>query len=581
MLFLLMLVSLHNYDTEIAYPDGFLKQDLGVCLQSLMNGTAIYGSCLFVLQGFSPNLEDPLCASFQGEILFHFLTSNRDQILVMLGSYNDTMLINFFSWHDDDSHRNLCDVSYKSGVHISVSSATSQLLASRQIMTLKVDSYNYRDCFSNDQTLDILMEKSRVVFLAQLHPSYKCSMIPMSAIIDHHLTLIYLDSSTNKLRKFLQKSIKPASSILTDALVTFHCEDECTSNYYSLVSSPFVFLYMTFNISLGNKYAILTNRLFGLRTVNYYDCFSNVRVVISTKTISVYISRTISAACPFTKTHDNVPIYSLSPELLIFGFKSPLEPARFVSPVALNLVDGKGVLVYNCSTCISMIHKGKTTLRVAEELFQSSLISDFILAMHLGGGSIDIARYLVDIVELVDWDTASVTVTSFMLMFNASNTILRENNAIGTDCTHIRLIFAPNRKIFQDIFFESIEKENITVLMPLQKQTESLFASMRCLISSSSTTATTSDLCQTIISNLNSQASMVYYQLMNNTRACGKVYPIDEIIISNIFGPNFKLYGIVLGVFFMAITFLFVCLIAVERHNSVSKPQEPQEFSNS
>ncbi|EFO64040.1 Hypothetical protein GLP15_4134 [Giardia lamblia P15] len=582
MFLLLILVSLHNQDPEIVYPDDFLKQDLGVCLQGLMNGTAIYGSCSFVLQGFSPDLENPLCASFRGEILLQFLTSNHDQILIMLDSYNDTMLIDFSSWHNCGPRCTSCDVSYKPGFHVTATSVTSQLLASRQIMVLKVDNYNYRDCFSNDQTLDVFIEKSRVVFVAQLHPSYKCSMIPMSMIVNHHLTLIYLDSSTNKLKKFLEKSIKPASSILIDTLVTFHCEGECYSNYYSLVSSPFVFLYMIFNISLGNKYAILTNRLFGLSTANYYDCFSDVRAVVSAKTVSVYISRTISTTCPFTKTHDNMPINSLSPELLISGFKSPLDPVRFTSPSALNLVDGKGVLVYNCSTCISMIHKGKTTLRVAEELFQSSLISDFVLAMHLDNGSTDMARYPVNVVELVDWDTASVTVMSFLLMFNASNTILRENSAVGTNCTHVQLIFAPNRKTFQEIFFEGIEKENITILMPLEEQAGSLYASTRCSSPVFSTTA--SDSCHTIINSLSSQNNMVYYQLMNNTRACGKIYPIDEIIISNVFGPNLKLYGIVLGVFFIAITFLFVCLIAIERYNSVNKSQnsqEPQEASNS
>lgn len=530
-----------------------------------------------MLHGFIADLDNPLCASFRGEIILRFLTTNRNPILVKLNSYNDTVPIDFSSWHNCQLYCSSCDVVYNPGFHITITTITSQILAARQLTTLTINNYNYQDCFSNDQTLDVFVENSKVVFVAQLHPSYKCSMIPMSATKEHHLTIMYLDSSDNKLKRFIQRSIKPSSSILTNTILTFNCQDDCYSNYYSLINSPFVFLYLTLNISLGNTHAVLTNRLFGLTTTRYTDCFSNIRAVVSTKSISVYISRTISTICPFNKTDDNIIISSVSPELLVSGFNQHIMPLRFSSPSALNLVDGNGVLIYDCPECISIIHKGKTTYRFSEILFQSSIISDLTLTLHLSNGSVDVIRYPVHVVEMCDWATVSVTMMSFMITFNASNTILREGSATSTDCTHVQLIFVPNRKVFQDVFLEDIEIENSTIIMPLSRRTGSLFADMKCLRSISSISV--DNICNSIIRRFNSRDNMIYYQLMQYNRPCGEIYPVDEVIISSVFGPSLKIYGVVLVVFFVIVTFLFVCLITIERYNSTIKHQEPVQGS--
>ena len=572
MLFLTILLYLAVHNSEMVYPYNFLKKDEGVCLQNLINGTAIYGSCIFTLHGFNGNLENPLCESFNGEILLYFLTTNHDQIIVKLGPYRDDFSADFSFWHDCQLPCTSCNVSYKPGTHITVTGITSQLRVVRQLTRLTIDNYNYQDCFSNDQTFEVFIENSRAVFVVQMYPSRKCSMIPSNAITEQHITLMYLDTSDNKLKKLVQESIKSTSSIFSSTVTIFTCQDECFSNYYSLLSSPFVFLYTTLSISLATKNATLTNRLFGLTTVHYNDCFSYIRVVVSGYTISAYISRTVSTVCPFNETHEKVPIHSVSPEILIFGFRQQLEPTRFASPHALNLVDGKGVLVYDCSTCISMIRKGKTTPRNTDVLFQTSLMSDLALTLHLGSGSIDILRYPVKLVEMADWDTTYVTVMSFMLTFNASNTMLRDSSATSTNCTHVQLIFVPNRSVFQDIFLERVEKENSTVIMALSTRTGSLFASMKCVTPDTSTMTNSS--CTGIIDKLKSQNSMIYYQLMANDRTCGNIYPVDKVILDSIFGLSIALYGIVLGTFFIIITILFAFLIVIERYNTVNKYRE-------
>lgn len=572
MFFLIILVYVITYNSELMYPNNFLKQDMGVCLQNIINGSATYGSCLFTLHGFVVDLENPLCASFRGKIFLRFLTTNHSPILVQLDSFNDTIPIDFSSWHNCKSYCNTCNVLYRPESHVTVTSITSQLLASRQITTLTINNYNYQDCFLNDQTLDVFLKDSEVGFVAQLHPSYKCSMIPMSAIKAYNLILLYLDDSDNTIKQFLHKSIQPSSSILTNTIVLFNCKGECYIKYHSLVTSPFVFLYLTFNISLGNTHAILTNRLFGLTTTRYTNCFSYIRVVVSAKSISVYISRTVSTICPFNKTDDNVIISSVTPEVLVSGFRPELVPTRFSSPNALNLVDGTGVVIYDCPECMMIVHKGKTTSRTTSTLFESSIISDMTLTLHLDNGSIDVIRYPVNIVETCDWAIASVTMMSFMITFNATNTILRKDSATGTTCTHVQLIFVLNRNAFQDIFLEDIKTENNTILMPLIKRTGSLFANMKCWKLASS--AAEDDVCTSIIKKFDSRSSMIYYQLMSNNQPCGKIYPVDDIIISSVFGPSIKIYGAVLVAFFVIVTFLFVCLIIVERYNNRIRSSE-------